>query len=236
MNNRKRKNYPLPPKAPPPSRGAGVAWDVKLFPDSKSGFSGPPGLGFARPAANPPLGTPINNASPQADIQQWVDHYTRVVGYYISRLNGLQFNLDEEKVAGPPNTVLRFMSEELDKFAGQLHIGDAAISGGHAANPQLLIWPLSSTYEFRYFFDITKNGIQFQFFVELFLRPEVDPDTLLCVNCLVIVRITDAPTLLDAVARGFTDALATGNSAQVLNPDFISSSSSYLATSSSSYP
>jgi hypothetical protein len=148
-------------------------------------------------------------------------------------LNGLQFNLDEEKVVGPPNTILRFMSEELDKFAGQLHIGDPAIAD--ASNPPLLAWPLSYS-QFRFKFDITKNGVNFKFFVELVLQPEVDPDTLMCVNCLLVVRITDEATLLDAVARGFTGALQTGNSTQILNPDFISSSSSYLATSSSSFP
>lgn len=236
MNTKKRKTYLLPPKAPPPSRGTGFACDVKLFPDSKPGFSGPPGIGFAPPAAAPPTGTPISAGSPTlpADIQLWVDHYVRVVGYYISRLNGLQFNLDEEKVVGPPNTILRFMSEELDRFAGQLHIGDPAIAD--ASNPPLLAWPLSHS-RFRFNFDIMKNGVNFKFSVELVLQPEVDPDTLMCVNGLVIIRITDNASLLDAVTDAFKKAVETGNSAKGAgNPDFISSSSSYLATSSSSFP
>jgi hypothetical protein len=237
MPSKKSKTYALPPKAPPPSRGVGFAWDVKLFPDGKPGFSGPPGVGFPLPAATPPVDKPILSTSPPADFQEWVDHYTRVVGFYVSRLNGLQFNLDEEKAAGPPNTILRFMSEELDKFAGQLHIGDAAISGDYPPNPKLLVWPLNNTYDFRFHFKFTKNGTNFDFWVHLFLHAECDPESLMCTNCLVKVRITDEPTLLDAVAKRFSTAVATGSSvAAGQNPDYISSSSSYLATSSSSYP
>jgi hypothetical protein len=230
----KRKHYALPPKNPPPSKVAGHAWDVKVFPNSKPGNTGLPMIGFPKPAATPPRDTPITSNSPRADFQKWVDHYTNVVGYYLCRLNGLQFNLDEEKVAGPPNKVLGFITEEFDKFAVQLHIGDNAVSGEYPLNPQVLVWPFHNNYYFRLHFTGVNGGVNYDFWVELWLYPGVDQDTLMCTNCLVRIRITDEKSLLDAVSQDFSDALAGQQAGQ--NPDYISSSSSYLATSSSSYP
>lgn len=231
--HKKKKPYALPQKNP--IKGIGYAWDVKLFPDSKPGNSGGAGVGFPKPSQNPPTNIVVNPQSPPQDFQAWVDYYAGVVGYYVSVLNGLQFNLDEEDVVGPPNAVLRMMSDVLDEFATRLHIGQQYSAG--FPNPQQLIWPLTGSYYFRYHFPAVNPYPQFWVDLDLFF--ECDPDTLVCINCLVKVRFTDALNKLDPVSAAFVAAVNAGGAVagtEIQNPDFISSSSSYLATSSSSYP
>jgi hypothetical protein len=231
--HKKKKPYVLPLKNP--AKGIGYGWDVKLFPNSMPGNSGG-AAGFPKPGQNPPTNIIVNPQSPPQDFQAWVNYYAGVIGYYVCVLNGLQFNLDEEKAAGPPNGILRMMSDVLDEFATRLHIGHQ-YSADYALNPKQLVWPLTGPYYFRYHFPAVNPNPQFWVDLDLFF--ECDPDTLICTNCLVKVRFTDALTKLDPVSAEFVAAVDAGGEVPpegIQNPDFISSSSSYLATSSSSYP
>jgi hypothetical protein len=233
--HKKKKSYSLPLQNP--ARGLGYAWDIKLFPDCHPGFPGEPGVGFLKPEADPPKNLAIDKPISKAHFSRWIKYYTDVVGYYVCVLNGLQFNLDEEMSAAGPKSTLAVMSKVLDEFADRLGIGKDYWND-YQQNPKQLVWPLSGSYCFRYHFKGSIDTVDFEYWVELDIFFECDPDALYCLNAFVKVRLTDKEHLLKTVPDWYLARLAeaAGNVVTAADPDYISSSSSYLATSSSSYP
>jgi len=191
MKRLRSVSVPIPPN--PNGGAAGTAFDIKYFPDSKTGLNGsfviPP-----KPAVEPVPGK--NGAPPHSAgyFQAWVDYFVNIVGYTLERLNGYQFNLDKN-----PTSKANKISQELGDLAGIL-------SGKNSA-PQTLNWPLAGSYTFAWKANDAKAIGYDTFTVVTYFENE--PDYRMVVNTAVEVLATDGP----------------------IQP--LSSSSSYLATSSS---
>src|SRR5262245_56658075 len=110
------KSFPLHPR----TGVAGAAFDIKVFPDSAPGKTGP----FTVPSK------PTVVANFTCNFNNCLDYYVNLVGAKLEILNGLQFNLDLK----PSN--VRAMSRELGKLADALKVG----SGN---SPTQLTWPFN---------------------------------------------------------------------------------------------
>jgi hypothetical protein len=176
-----------------PKGGAkGTAHDIKYFPDSARGRSGPFGV-----PAKPPLEPPSTSDNPHsADyFDKWVTYFVRSVGGTIERLNGLQFNLDKGRKAR-----VKAMSKELSALANTL-------SGTQSKPLKTFDWPMDSKYSFIWN-EANANKIGYETF-KIYATFEKEADYEMVVNVAIEVLATDPGTAP------------------------LSSSSSYLATSSS---
>ena len=177
--------------SPLPSRTAGdvvgTAFDIKVFPDSKPGRTGP----FTDPTTLPTGSLPV-----KGDFYGWLDYFVNLVGAKLEKLNALQFDID----LNPAND--QAMTNELGSLADALKVGSGK-------SPTELRWPLAGSYIFPWSAKDAKAIGFSSVVIDLFF--EDDPDYYMVINSTVQFRVT----------------LQTGTKP-------ISSSSSYLATSSSS--
>ena len=240
---------------PPPKKAQARLWEVKVFP--KSAPSNGPAEFEAPAGAWPDFSQNPNPDHEGRDaFRKWVDHYVRVVGYHISVLNGLQFDLEQHNASGAGGTrnILAAFAEKIDQFATALHIlnnddygADPINPNGpgnpnsprdplaeYPINPKQLVWPLIGYYYFRFHFrrvndpQVQGSDEEYNYYADLSLRFETDLETNLCTNCALALRVTDAEGKLDGMGAVGTAGVSA------LHPDYISSSSSYTATSSSS--
>lgn len=227
----KRKKYDL---SSTKAKVAGFAYDVKGFPRCEPGE-----FGFPKPPAGPPTHLPIEDPIDAAHFEEWVKYYRDVVGYYVSVLNGLQFNLDDDKNT-PPKAELDKMVNLLDAFATALGIGAAS---GQPQNPKQLTWPLTGPYTFRHHIQSSNPGpsgqVDSDYWVDAHIYFSCCEYTYLCLNARVEVQVgvrkdKNDPFGMAAIQPIAEQPVAGGPVNLGQNPDYVSSSSKYLATSSSS--
>jgi hypothetical protein len=161
MGLKKKKSFPLPPRGDGGSSIAGTAFDVKCFPDSKSGLGGP----FREPTTLPASG---NSAA-------WMRYFIKLVGAKLEKLNGLQFDLDQNQANDQD------IADELGRLADALKVGSGS-------NPQELRWPLAGSYTFAWS-PADANDIGFSsFVVDVFF--ETNGDYYMVVNCGLQINYT----------------------------------------------
>lgn len=210
VKRKPRKRAPHDLKGYNLTRAAGEAFDTKLFPGSKPGST---------EFLNGPKDQPRVYPKAPADFAQWFRYYQRLVGTYVSVLNGLQFDFDlEEKPADRRDWQTQIpheMARLLDSLYRRILLGQAP----HADDPQKLIWPLGGVYYFRHL-RLPDWG---DYHLELRAFFESEATTRACVNCVVELELA-------------VGAAIVGHRAFFAAPPPITpiSSSSYLATSSSS--
>src|SRR5262245_17520839 len=162
---------PIPPD--PNGGAAGTAFDIKFFPDSKQGLSGP----FV-PPPKPPVEPLPGPAHSLGYFQSWVDYFVKVVGSSLELLNGHQFDMDKN-----PNGKAKKMSKELGFLAREL--------SGKTSAPQVLGWPLAGPYTFGWNpQDATAIGYA-TFVIEV--NFENESEYRMVVNCSIVVTATDGP-------------------------------------------
>src|SRR5262245_3842380 len=167
--------HPIPPHAS--GRAKGTAFDIKSFPDSRSGAGTGP---FTDPPIKPPaLPNNPTDAQVQAHFQGWVDFFVNLVGAKLEMLNGLQFDLDK----GAPAKLNR-MRDELALLADGLGMNLA----GTVSVPPDLFWPLGTAYTITW--DPREaDKIDFDS-LTLDLYFEDEPDQRMVVNSSVALEVT----------------------------------------------
>jgi hypothetical protein len=222
----------------------GDLMDVKPFPESYQDAKTKIKFRYDlmhQPALDPPF--PRSNPPTQKEFEDITEHYAGVVGYYVPVLNGIQFDVDGDNDANNPKEpkALDF-ANYFEQLAKRLHLHEPDCV--KFRNHQKLEWPLNKFYFFRY--DYSKHANPAPLHGELSLYFSSDPDCGMCINALVIYRLADKEDCLKKWPTQLPEpkcqepsyvGVAAGNPvAKERDPDYISSSSSYLAMSSSSYP
>jgi hypothetical protein len=190
----------------------GVLHALKVFPPSKPGREHFPSW-------------PQSLPSSLDDFDTWIDYFVGLFGHYLPVLNGLQFDLDLD-----PNLKLKF-EKEFEDFAAYLGIGDSKTiphPSPAKGNPAQLIWPLSGIYYFAY--TDGPGGLGLTVIASFELDPVYDVVT----NCAMQLTACLTPDARMAKGVPLFAMKAGGGRGPVLGTmDYISSSSSYLAASSS---
>jgi len=164
MSDKRLRFHPVPIPSQNPAV-VGTGYDIKYFPPSKQGKGGPfPDTTGAGPKAGA--------------FKAWVQHYVNLIGAKLEKLNGLQFDLDQDE-----NGNKAAMANELADLATELKVG------GQTTGPNQLRWPLAGPYTFDW--DPADAGtIGFgSFTIDLYF--EQDVDYRMVVNCTVQIYATD---------------------------------------------
>jgi hypothetical protein len=138
---KKSKDHEVPAKPGVPKCRA---YDIKVFPESRSGKFGP----FADPAATPTKG----------DFPKWVDYFVAMLGAKLERLNGLQFDLDVDPL-------------KKNKIGVEMGALAAALNIGKSGSSKEMRWPLAGPYVCE--FDKATTGFD-TFTLDIFFENEPD--------------------------------------------------------------
>jgi hypothetical protein len=156
---------------------------------------------------------PIPKQPTTKDFRAWFDYFVSYIGATVEELNGRQFNLDKKSGRSALNAAIAAFADRLECLAESMQIGKKP-------NPSMLIWPLNGVYICD--LKLPVSGPSKIYRVKLVVSFEADLGYQVVTNCSVLLIEPSA----------CNDAAPDAPVLRALFWD--SSSSSYLATSSSS--